>query len=115
MLGIPKPTKQKKDHSSENLYKKNRKEMLDEMIAEEGFYYCQKTGVSKSRFFVVHHIIFRSERIGHPLLHDKRNLIIIADEEHIPQAHKYKHKWRAELIEERNLTELFGNDILPMR
>lgn len=112
MKPIPKEGKKRKKKGNE--YKKNRKEMIDEMLAEKGYYYCQKTGVTNSIRYHCHHIIFRSEKPFHPFLHDKRNLIIIADEEHIPKAHTNKHEWRAELIKERNLTELFGNDILPI-
>lgn len=95
-------------------YEKVRKQMIQEMLDEYGYIFCQKSGVSNARSFHVHHIVFRSEKPKHPQLNNKRNLIIVSDDEH-DEAHKEKHPWRAKLIEERNLTELFGNDILPLR
>lgn len=86
-------------------YKKNRKELIDQMLEEHGYLFCEHCGKSQSFKFHVHHIMFRSENPSHPELHNKRNLIIVSDD-----CHKLFHdnkSMRDSLIEERNLVELF--------
>ena len=64
-------------------YKKNRKELIDEVIESDGFISCQHCGKSNSFKFEVHHIMYRSEKPNHPQLHNKKNLIILCTDCHI--------------------------------
>ena len=98
------------------IFYKARNEMLQEMFEELGYYVCQHSGRTITGRVSVHHLVYRGEKPMHPELHNKRNLIILDDQYHTWKggSHWNKHQWRAKYIEERNLTELFGNDILPM-
>lgn len=96
-------------------YKKNRQELINEHLDNFGYIFCQHCGKSNAFMFECHHIVFRSEMPNHPNLHDKENLIIVADDCHDDAHGANKHQWRADLIKERGLTEIFGNSILPKR
>jgi 5-methylcytosine-specific restriction endonuclease McrA len=87
-------------------YSKNRQELIDEMMEEEGRVYCKICNTFNSFKFHCHHIIFRSEVRCHPEKHNKRNLIILCNECH-ENYHNDKHL-RDDLVELRNLKQLFG-------
>lgn len=61
----------------DRLYRNNRAELLNDMIEERGYVYCQDCNTSNSFKFHSHHIIFRSEKPSHKDLHNKLNLIIL--------------------------------------
>tara|TARA_R110000823_G_scaffold277107_2_gene395654 strand:+ start:356 stop:511 length:156 start_codon:yes stop_codon:yes gene_type:complete len=50
--------------------------------------------------------MFKSEKIKHPMLHHKRNLIIVCEKCH-SIFHRVKEEARKDLVIERNLIELF--------
>lgn len=92
--------------------KKNRKELVEKMQDDYGYIFCQKKGCGKSKAykFEVHHIVFRSERPKHPMLHDKINLIIVCSNCH-NQAENSFHNRKEErnyLVSERKLDEIFN-------
>jgi len=82
-----------------------------ELYEEFGYFFCQESGRSNDAPFSVHHLIFKSEKPNHKEINNKRNLIMLGFTEH-KKAHQNKHEWRAKYIKERNLVELFGNDII---
>lgn len=61
---------------------KNRKEVVDDMLNEYGYIYCQHCETSNAYKFECHHIIYRSEAPNHPRLHSKDNLIIVCNKCH---------------------------------
>lgn len=91
---------------------KNRKELVDEMQDKYGYIFCQKKGCGTSRAykFEVHHIVFRSERPNHPMLHSKINLIIVCNECHNsgPNSFHNKKEERNYLVVERQLDKIFN-------
>ncbi len=94
-------------------FQKNGKEVIDSMIKERGYVYCEKCDTSNSPRFEKHHIIFRSEKPNHPHLHDKINLIVVCI-----SCHNLYHKSkgiRDALIIERGLEKVFGNDVLSKK
>lgn len=91
-------------------YRNNRHEIRQQMIDDVGYVYCQHTGRSDSLRYETHHIIFRSEKPGHPKLDSKENLIILGIEAH---NEFHKHKWiRDKIVKERGLDKIFGADVL---
>ena len=86
-------------------YKKNRQELFDEMINENGYSFCQECKKT-TQAIASHHIIYRSEKPKHPEIHNKLNLILICSICH-DNFHNNKNS-REHLIKERNLTELFN-------
>jgi len=80
------------------------------MIDDQGYIECQACGATSSIKYETHHIIFRSEKPGHPHLHDKQNLVVLCIGCH---NHWHKHKSaRSEILIDRRLDELFGLDII---
>ncbi len=82
-----------------------------------GFNFCERCG--KSGVIISgHHIIFRSEASLSEHLHDERNLILVCGTD-CTGCHGHFHigakSNREYLIEERNLTELFGTQILSKK
>lgn len=98
-------------NSTEEVYGKNRKKLIEEQIDEYGFNFCQHCQKSRGVYkFEVHHIIYRSEAPEHPQLHNMRNLIILCSACHNSSKdsfHAVKEK-RNYLITERKLYELFA-------
>lgn len=89
---------------------KNREALKQQLIDYYGYAICQVC------FHVgteTHHIIYRSEKPGHKHIHDIRNLLRLCKEHH-GWFHAVKGR-RDKLVEERNLTELFGNSILSKK
>lgn len=79
-------------------------------IEKHGYWFCDRCKTNNGYLCSMHHIVFRSEKPKHKHLHTKKNLIDLCE-----KCHRYFHEKkdrRIYLIEERNLTELFGNDIL---
>lgn len=87
-------------------YSKNRQFIIDEMLSEYGYIFCQNCGTSKSFKFEVHHIIFRSEKPNHPEIHNKLNLLIVCRSCH--NNFHGKKELRNRLVESRKLKELFN-------
>ena len=91
---------------------KNRKQLVSEMENTYGYIFCQKRGCGKSRSykFEVHHIVFRSERPDHPMLHDKLNLIIVCSDCHNQKPNSFHNKKdeRNYLMLERGLDKIFN-------
>jgi hypothetical protein len=101
-----------KKQSDQSLLKRNVKEMLDAQISERGYNWCEQCG--KTRPVSAHHIIFRSEKPGHPFLHAKINLILVCGTD-VTGCHGefHRHKGaRNKLVVDRSLHEWFGNDVL---
>jgi hypothetical protein len=93
----------------EKLFIKNRKLLAKSIIEKKGYLHCERCGQSNTKFDT-HHIIYRSEKPNHEHLHNVKNLIILC----VP-CHNYFHKskkTRVELVKERALNEMFGNDVL---
>jgi hypothetical protein len=89
------------------------RKMKDDMIQRQDFISCEHCDTSNSPRFECHHLVYQSEKPKHKELHNERNLLITCIKCH-NQFHKSKHKMREKYIKERNLTELFGNDILSI-
>jgi len=95
---------------------KNRKELIDEMMNEYGYLFCQKRGCGTSRAFKfeVHHIVFRSEVPEHPQLHSKKNLIIVCSACHNQKSNSFHNKKdeRNYLVLERGLDKIFNISLI---
>jgi 5-methylcytosine-specific restriction endonuclease McrA len=90
-------------------YNKSRNNLNESLKDINGDICCENCGASDVAL-ETHHIIFRSEKPNHIHLHDEINLIKVC----IP-CHNEFHKnkgGRNELVEQRKLNELFGNDVL---
>jgi hypothetical protein len=81
-----------------------------------GFNFCERCG--KSGVMISgHHIIFCSEASQSEHIHDERNLILVCGTD-CTGCHGYYHAVKSNrepLIEQRNLTELFGTQILSKK
>lgn len=99
-----------KSHVGEKVFLKNIHEIKNNMIDERGHLYCQNCNTSVSLRFEGHHIVYRSEKPNHPNLHIKKNLIVLCIKCH-NEFHKHK-KYRNKIVEDRNLDEIFGHDVL---
>ena len=86
-------------------YKKNRQSLIDDMINNVGYIYCQHCKRSNAFKFHCHHIMFRSEKPNHKNLHNRLNLLILCDTCH-SDFHNNK-PLRNKYIIDRNLKELF--------
>jgi hypothetical protein len=76
------------------------------MLEDRGYLWCEVCFRSRGFYKLhCHHIMYRSEVPGHPMLHDKRNLIICCDSCH-DQFHAIKSS-RDKIVEKRGLKELF--------
>lgn len=91
-------------------YLKVRNEMRANMILEHGFLFCEKCKTNETYQWEMHHLIYRSEKPLHEHLHNPRNLINLC-----MKCHNWFHKSKSnrnDIVIERNLQELFGQDIL---
>ena len=91
-------------------YYTTRDRLRREKINICGYWSCDKCHSSNEYHASMQHIVYRSEKPKHEHLHNERNLIDLC-----MRCHNYfyeKKDRRNYLIEERKLTELFGNDIL---
>ena len=80
---------------------------LRKMIDDQESYFVSRTKTNTK--FETHHIIYRSEKPNHEHLHSSNNLILLC-----VLCHNYFHKskqTRVELVKERKLNEMFGNDV----
>jgi len=100
----------KRMSKGERIFIKNAREIKDAMIDDRGRVYCEYCGTSYSLRFEAHHIIFRSEKPLHEHLHDKENIYILCIKHH-NDFHKQKGM-RNNLVRERGLNLLFGDDVL---
>lgn len=94
----------------QRLFTKNAVEIEQDMINNVGYKYCQHCKISNPLRFERHHIIYRSEKPNHPNLHNKENIYILCIQCH-NEFHKHK-SLRNELVINRKLNEIFGDDIL---
>ena len=92
-------------------FRKNCEDIKNEMLENYGYVMCQQCQTTDSFKFENHHLVYRSEKRGHKNLHDKANLIFLCSDCH-SFMHSHKKEARRELVEERGLVALFGNDIL---
>jgi hypothetical protein len=99
----------KKILTKQSEYSRIRINKIQNMFESHGYLFCEKCNISNVKL-ETHHIIFRSEKPNHEHIHNERNLITLC-----VKCHNYFHKdkkVRNYLIGDRNLEELFGNDIL---
>lgn len=99
----------KKTSEGNRLFLKVRNSMREEMQNNFGYIFCEHCGTTSTYQFEMHHLIYRSEKPNHEHLHDKRNLINLCI-----KCHNWYHKNKSnrnELVENRKLYELFGDDI----
>jgi hypothetical protein len=90
-------------------YLRNRNELRAEMILNHGYLFCERCKTNQTYQWEMHHVVYRSEKPLHEHLHDKRNLINVC-----MKCHNWFHKNKSnrnEIVEERKLYELFGEDI----
>ena len=83
--------------------------LKEEMYFNFGYYFCQHCKKTVS-FVDVHHIIWRSEKPGHPDINCKKNLILLCRNCH-NEFHDKKGT-RNQLVLDRQLHLIFGNDVL---
>jgi 5-methylcytosine-specific restriction endonuclease McrA len=107
----PKPFKKtkKKETKGHLLWKKLE---INRMVDEKGYAYCQRC-FKGGCFLDCHHLVYQSEAPKHQHLNNPRNLIILCRD-----CHSYMHEAKSNrdyLIKERNLTELFGTQILSKK
>lgn len=91
--------------------KRTTLELINAQIEDVGYTYCEICG--KTGRVQGHHLIFRSEKPKHPFLHDKRNKVLVCGTDTTGchgDAHRDKG-WRNEIVEERKLYLLFGEDV----
>jgi hypothetical protein len=100
----------KQNGIGQRFFTKNAIEIEQKMIDDIGYKCCEYCGVSNPIKFERHHIIFRSEKPNHPHLHDKENIYILCIQCH-NEFHKHK-SLRNQLVINRNLNEIFGDDVL---
>lgn len=80
---------------------KYRKKFLEKY----GYLFCEKCKISNAIRYETHHIVYASEKPMHKELHNDRNLILLCIGCH-NEMHGAK-KMRNDLVEKRNLNELF--------
>lgn len=81
---------------------------------DEGYFnYCEICKKNKNSVLRLdeHHIVYKSEKPKHHEMENKRNKLILCDKCHT-NLHDCPKYYRNVWIVERNLTELFGNDII---
>jgi hypothetical protein len=91
----------------EKAFVKARRLVIKRVFDKFGKLRCENCKTTRSIQFSTHHIVFRSERPKHPELNNPRNLVYLCYNCH-ESYHKQKNS-RNHLVEERKLTELFGN------
>lgn len=99
----------KKSADGERFYKKVRNGMRAKMIEEHGYLFCEKCNTNNTYQWEMHHLIYRSEKPRHEHLHNEKNLINLC-----MKCHNWFHNKKSrrnEIVEQRGLTELFGQDI----
>lgn len=99
----------KQDGTGLRLFHKRRDEYRQEMKEAFGYLFCERCGVTNSKF-EAHHIVYRSEKPRHEHLHDKKNILNLCVKCH-NWYHIHKNN-RNEVVEKRELHLLFGNDVL---
>ena len=91
------------------VFQRNRKECINEMIENNGYTFCEKCNQTNKNL-EGHHIIYRSEKPNHENLHDKINITLVC-----VKCHNWYHQKkgnRNDIVKERNLHLVFGNDVL---
>ena len=92
-------------------YKKSATGIINNQMNTHNYLFCQNCNRSGCGL-EAHHIIFKSERPGHPEIHNPSNLILLCVECHNKFHGRIKgfkkHDMRSELIKNRNLTDLFN-------
>lgn len=114
MYNAPKTKQSKKAEQGNRLYRKNGKEIMEAMINDRGYVYCEHCNKPNAQGYERHHIIWKSEKPGHKNMHDKENLYILCivfDDNCHAKFHKDK-SLRNKLVEERKLHLVFGLDVL---
>ena len=88
---------------------RNRDIIIDKMLEEKGYVYCEHCGRSDGQY-EGHHLIYRSEKPFHEQLHQVPNIIILCKKCH-SKFHDNK-SIRNDIVLSRKLNILFGDDIL---
>ena len=104
-----KPTIKKSPVYVDRVFDENKAEYREEMIDRCGYLYCEHCDRSGLRY-EAHHLIFRSEKPNHAHIHSKRNIYLLCKTCH-GMFHD-KKGLRNNIVVQRNLSELFGIDIL---
>lgn len=91
------------------LYLKNKAELVESMFDEFGYYFCEHCQRTQS-FLQGHHIIWRSERPGHPNLHDKVNILLVCFDCH-DKFHRHRNT-RDKIVISRGLDKIFDIYVL---
>lgn len=99
-----------KSRTSENMFTRRKTTIRKRLNNEKGYLYCECCGRTQTARWEIHHIIYRSEKPNHLEIHSFLNLIHLAQECHI-EFHEKKGR-RNELVRQRGLDLLFGNDVL---
>lgn len=81
-------------------------------LEKYGYKFCENCGTNSSLRFETHHIIFASEKPRHENLHNQRNLILVCIKCHNDFHSGVTRDKRKDLVDKRNLVELFGKTIL---
>ena len=90
-------------------FKKNARIVIDQVEDYYGYACCENCLKSGRTRLEIHHIIFRSEKPKHPDIHHLKNLILLCSECH--QLFHDKKSLRNKLVKERELANLFGDDV----
>jgi hypothetical protein len=93
----------------QKLYLRNRNELRSDMLLKYGYLFCERCNTNQTYKWEMHHVIYRSEKPLHEHLHNKRNLMNLCI-----KCHNWFHKNKSnrnEIVEERKLYELFGEDV----
>lgn len=100
--------KSKKKVEQDALFIANADQIVREMVDEYGYIFCQFCGRTL-KTYGRHHIIFRSERPDHTMLHNKCNILIVGDEWGC-NCHRKLHdkkSLRDDIVKRRNLDKIF--------
>ena len=91
-------------------YTKNSRKVREAVEDYYGYVCCEYCGRSGQTRLETHHIVFKSEKPNHKHLNDVENLILLCSECH--QNFHHKKYLRNEIVKERNLDKIFGEDVL---
>lgn len=100
----------RKSAEGERKYQKVRDGMRTKMIEKHGYLFCERCNTNTTYQWEMHHIVYRSEKPRHEHLHSERNLVNLCIKCH-NWFHNKKSR-RNDIVKERGLVELFGQEIV---